>query len=56
MTGTLTGGSRGNRPCLLAKLAELRTAQASLQQHTAELAELERQLGAMEVAAHNYTK
>ncbi|GLC36640.1 hypothetical protein PLESTB_000125000 [Pleodorina starrii] len=54
--GTLTGGSRGNRQCLLAKLAELRAAQASLAQHTSELSEIERQLGAMEAAAREHAK
>ncbi|GLI60880.1 hypothetical protein VaNZ11_003100 [Volvox africanus] len=54
--GTLTGGSRGNRACLLAKLRELQSAKASLAQYKTELAQLEKQLGEMEAIAREHAK
>ncbi|GFR44483.1 hypothetical protein Agub_g5746 [Astrephomene gubernaculifera] len=54
--GTLTGGSRGNRACLLAKLTELAAAQANLNQASRELADVEGRLGAMEATAREHTK
>ncbi|KXZ47638.1 hypothetical protein GPECTOR_34g797 [Gonium pectorale] len=54
--GTLTGGSRGARACLLARLEELRTASDTLAKAQAELAEVERQLAAMETSAREHAK
>ncbi|KAG2489543.1 hypothetical protein HYH03_011994 [Edaphochlamys debaryana] len=54
--GTLTGGSRGNRPCLLATLAKLQTARGALAESEAALADAERQLGAMDAAAREHAR
>ncbi|KAG2446681.1 hypothetical protein HYH02_008249 [Chlamydomonas schloesseri] len=54
--GTLTGGSRGNRTCLLAKLSELSAARGALAQHEAALAEVEGQLRALDAASRDYAK
>ncbi|PNH09256.1 Structural maintenance of chromosomes protein 2-1 [Tetrabaena socialis] len=55
-SGTLTGGSRGNRACTLLRLAELAAAREALADAGRQLAEVEAQLGGVEAVAREHTK